>query len=267
MKGRVLFAACILLATGSSIFAVTAVSIEDNFFTPQNVTVPVGTTVKWTNNGAATHTATSGNGTPSGLFDSGNMTSGQTFQFTFNNPGTYPYYCKIHGAAMMSGTITVTCPTPSQLLLNPGFESGNTDWTSNPSTIINNTATFPARTGSWKAQLNGKGTTNTATLSQQIVIPSDACTAALTVYVRVSSKETTTAANDTMKVQVLNSSGQLLKTLKTYSNANKSSSYAKKSFDLIAYKGQTISIRFLGKENSSLKTTFLVDDSGVNITQ
>lgn len=124
---------------------------------------------------------------------------------------------------------------------------------------------YPLRTIS---TLNGKGTTNTASIFQQITIPSNACTAKLSFYLRIASTETTTsAANDKLKIQVLNGSGTLLKTLKTFSNLNKGTSYSKKSFDLLSFKGKTIRIRFLGTENSTLKTTFLVDDTAVSITQ
>ena len=252
MPRKILFTSLILLFSASVLPAAVGVSIEDNFFTPSSLTIPVGTTVLWTHNGNNTHTVTSGTpGSPSGLFDSGNLSHGKTFSFTFNNPGTIPYYCRIHGS-MMTGSITVTCPTTAQLLKNRGFESGNVTWTSSPSSIINNTTTFPPNTGSWKAQLNGKGVTNTAFIYQQITIPSNACTAKLLFYLRVASMETTTTSvNDKLKVQILDSSGFLLKTLKTYSNLDKSSSYAKNSFSLIGFKGKTIRVEFLGTENSS----------------
>jgi plastocyanin len=77
------------------------VSVMDNMFTPATMTVSVGTTVIWTNNGGVTHTVTSN----SGLFDSGNLTPGKTFQFKFTSAGSYPYHCNIHSG--MTGSITV----------------------------------------------------------------------------------------------------------------------------------------------------------------
>jgi hypothetical protein len=59
---------------------------------------------------------------------------------------------------------------------------------------------------------------------------------------------------------VRNSSGTVLATLATYSNLNKGSSYAQKSFDLSSYKGQTVQVYFVGTEDSTIQTTFLVDD-------
>jgi predicted lipoprotein with Yx(FWY)xxD motif/plastocyanin len=66
------------------------------------LTVPVGTTVVWTNEDSAPHTATEVNG----AFDSGNLAQGGTFSFTFEKAATYNYICQIH--PKMKGTITVT---------------------------------------------------------------------------------------------------------------------------------------------------------------
>lgn len=74
-----------------------AVSIQSNSFNPGSRTVSVGTTIKWTNNDNVTHTVTSGSpGNQTTLFDSGNLASGQTFEFTFTQTGTFNYFCKIH---------------------------------------------------------------------------------------------------------------------------------------------------------------------------
>ncbi len=77
-------------------------------FSPANVSVKVGTIVKWTNNDATSdHTVTSTNaGTPSPL-NSGSIASGATFSYTTTTTGNFPYYCTIHGV-MMSGLLTVT---------------------------------------------------------------------------------------------------------------------------------------------------------------
>ncbi len=189
------------------------------------------------------------------------------------SPGLTPekYYWRVRGsnscgkgAYTSSWNFTTTCGTSSQLLKNPGFESGNVKWSVNSSSIINNGVKYPARRGSWKAQLNGKGTTSTSWLYQQITAPSNACSATLSFYLRVVTAETTTTnSNDKLKIQILNSSGNLQRTLRTYSNLNKSSAYVKKSFDLSAFKGQTIRIRFYGTENGSKQTTFLIDGTRV----
>ena len=69
--------------------------------------MPQGTTVCWTNDGQTTHTSTS----DTGVWDSSFLAPGESFSFTFNNTGSFPYHCTIH-AAQMTGTITVTEPPP-----------------------------------------------------------------------------------------------------------------------------------------------------------
>ncbi len=80
--------------------------IQGMAFSPANKTISVGTTIKWTNYDGFNHTVTSGlPGTPSGLFDSGNIGSNGTFSYTFTQAGTVNFFCKIHNS--MRGTITV----------------------------------------------------------------------------------------------------------------------------------------------------------------
>ena len=85
-------------------------------FTPTDVKLAAGGTVTWRHDDVATHTVTSGpveqtGGTatakPDGRFDSGNITKGKTFQFTFAEPGEYPFFCAVHPATM-TGVVTVT---------------------------------------------------------------------------------------------------------------------------------------------------------------
>lgn len=82
------------------------VSMEDNFFEPANITVEPGTTVTWVQNGNNPHTTTSYDG----LWDSGMIEggSGGTFSFTFDEPGTYDYFCIPHEGQGMVGSVTVT---------------------------------------------------------------------------------------------------------------------------------------------------------------
>ncbi|HKP54868.1 MAG TPA: S8 family serine peptidase [Chloroflexia bacterium] len=86
--------------------AMALVSIVDFAFSPQNLTVSAGTTVRWTNNGEATHNSTSFKA----VWASPNLSTGQTFDYTFNTPGSYPYGCTLHSG--MEGTITVQAAVP-----------------------------------------------------------------------------------------------------------------------------------------------------------
>lgn len=77
------------------------ISIENFQFSPTTVTVPVGTTVTWTNNDGELHTVTSSEK----VFASAGLDAGEAFSYTFSTPGTYTYYCTLH--PHMTGTIIV----------------------------------------------------------------------------------------------------------------------------------------------------------------
>jgi plastocyanin len=102
-------AGMVLLLAGSSNVrantqqAATAGEVKiDNFsFGPGTLTVPVGTTVTWTNRDDIPHTAVS----TEGVFKSKVMDTDEKFSFTFSKPGNYPYFCSIH--PKMTGKVVV----------------------------------------------------------------------------------------------------------------------------------------------------------------
>lgn len=100
-----------------------------------------------------------------------------------------------------------------------------------------------------------------------MTIPSG-CSATLSFYLHVDTAETTTStAYDTLKAQVVNSSGTVLSTLATYSNLNAASGYTQRSFSLgTTYAGQTVTIKFTGVEGSTLQTSFVLDDTALNVS-
>ena len=74
----------------------------DNFsFGPQTLTVPVGTTVTWTNRDDIPHTIVS----TDGVFKSKVRDTDETFSYTFTKAGTYTYFCSVH--PKMTGKIIV----------------------------------------------------------------------------------------------------------------------------------------------------------------
>jgi len=91
------------------------VSVLNNFFSPQNLTIQVGETVTWTNNSGVHNVngtqATYPNNPQS--FGNGNAAFGWTFSHTFNIPGTYNYRCDPHVSVNMIGTITVMGAPPA----------------------------------------------------------------------------------------------------------------------------------------------------------
>ncbi|MGW1159110.1 putative Ig domain-containing protein [Streptomyces sp. NPDC002519] len=161
------------------------------------------------------------------------------------------------GSASFTWTVSSsggTC-TSTQLLGNPGFESGNTVWTASSGVITNDTGEA-AHGGSYKAWLDGYGSSHTDTVSQSVTIPSG-CKATLTFYLHIDTAETGSTAYDKLTVTAGG------KTLATYSNVNAASGYAQKSFDLSSLAGSTATLTFSGVEDSSLQTSFVVDDTAL----
>lgn len=80
-------------ATGQSEFTI---SIDDYLYEETVVTVSKGTTVTWTNNGAIGHDVTSDDASPQQGLSSPMLASGETYSYTFDETGTYNYYCQPH---------------------------------------------------------------------------------------------------------------------------------------------------------------------------
>ena len=80
---------------------------NEECFIPGTVTTSVGSTVIWTNNDSAAHTVTSGTAVdgPDGIFDSSIFMSGKTFEHTFDEAGSYDYFCVVH--PWMTGKVIV----------------------------------------------------------------------------------------------------------------------------------------------------------------
>jgi hypothetical protein len=172
--------------------------------------------------------------------DTTNATGSATFTWTISGTG---------GGGSCSG----------QKILNPGFESGTASWTAS-SGVITTDSGQPAHAGSYKAWLDGYGATHSDSLSQSVAIPAG-CTATLTFYLHIDSAETTTtSAYDKLTVKAGST------TLATYSNLNKASGYVLKSFNVSSLAGQTVSISFAGTEDSSLQTSFVIDDTALTLS-
>jgi hypothetical protein len=184
-------------------------------------------------------------------------------------PGTYNVTVAGSGGGQTHTTdINLTVSTAQQLLGNSGFENGSASpapWTVT-SGVIDSSGFEAPHTGSWKAWLDGYGSTHTDTLLQSVSIPSNTTSATLSFWLHIDTAETAAIANDTLKVQIRNSSGVVLATLATYSNLNAAAGYNQASFDVTSYKGQTIQLYLIGVENSKLKTSFVVDDFALTVT-
>jgi LPXTG-motif cell wall-anchored protein len=132
------------------------VGIADFSFSPASITVGVGETVTWSNNGPSDHTVTADDGS----FDSGTMGDGDGFSHTFSEAGTFAYVCAIH--AEMKGSVVVS--------------SGGSGPTSEGNTNGNATGTDPGTTGPTSESAAGEspsaaGTTDSLPSTGQNELP------------------------------------------------------------------------------------------------
>lgn len=173
---------------------------------------------------------------------------------------------------------TATCGGGQvERLANGGFETLTASTNSAPdgswartaysgtsfNTLIAN-GSYP-RTGTDYSYFGVYNSASQTVTSADAVIPAAATSATLTLYVSiVTSETTTTTAYDKLNVQLVDASnGAVLATLGTLSNLNKTASattYALKSYPVTAYKGKTVRVRFAATNDSSLVTSFRIDD-------
>ncbi|HEX3896033.1 MAG TPA: S53 family peptidase [Rudaea sp.] len=223
-------------------------------------------------NGFASSVSLSASGLPSGVtasFNPASTTTSSVLTLTASSTATVGTstvtITGTSGSLSHSTTVSLTVTSSgggsSQLFANTGFET-TASWTASSGVICNTGCSGEsAHGGVGFAWLDGYGSTHTDTLSQKVTVPSGKSSATLQYYLHIDTAETTkTTAYDTLSVQVLNSSGTVLATLSTYSNLNAATGYVVHTANLAAYIGQTIQIRFTGKEDSSLQTSFVLDD-------
>ncbi|MFE9559598.1 M28 family peptidase [Streptomyces sp. NPDC006487] len=226
-----------------------------------------------TTSGAAQTVALSVTGAPAGTTASLSPTSVQSGSSSTLSvqvgastaPGTYTLTVTGSGSVSHTTTYTLTVTgtgpscTPRQLVANGGFESGTTPWTTTTNVITNQAGQTP-HGGTYKAWLNGYGTTRTDSASQSVTIPTGCSSYQLGFYLHIDTAETENTVYDTFTVSV---GGQ---TLTTLSNVNAASGYQLKTFNVSQFAGQTVTLKFQGLEDASLQTSFVVDDVTLQVS-
>ena len=91
-----------------------------------------------------------------------------------------------------------------------------------------------------------------------------ATAATVSYWIRTDTAESGSTAYDTMRVQVV--SGGTATTLRSFSNVGTNATYTQYSHNLPASTGRTVTIRFTMTEDSSLQTSFVVDDTALNVS-
>ncbi|MEO5830028.1 MAG: CehA/McbA family metallohydrolase [Rhodanobacter sp.] len=168
----------------------------------------------------------------------------------------------VGNSATVAFNISNASSSPVQLIVNGGFESGTSPWLQT-SGVISNGSGEAAHAGSWKAWLDGYGSSHTDYVRQQISIPAGVAHATLKFFLHVDTAESGSTAYDTLQVQLITATGKYIN-LASFSNVNAASGYQQHTIPLDAYSGQTVQINFYGKEDSSLRTSFVIDDVAVD---
>ena len=165
--------------------------------------------------------------------------------------------------------------TSTQLLRNPGFETGTlAPWTGSSPGVLQPASppTHPAHSGAWLAVLGGGTAPQSDTLAQTLrVAPAMGRYRAATFsfWLEITTNDPAGKARDTLKVQELTTGGKVLKTLATFSNLNAAGKYVEHSFTLSAASvlgqpNQTITLKFTGAVTLKGHTTsFLIDDTAL----
>jgi subtilisin family serine protease len=152
-------------------------------------------------------------------------------------------------------------PTSSNLVKQPGFESGPGIWQGTEWTIDCDDGDPAPRAGSCHAWLSGYGTAATDQLSQKgIRLPAAAKT--LKFFTRITTAETGSTAYDKLFVRVI--ANGTTTTVMTLSNVNASNGYVRRTISLAPFTGKTVELRFVGVEDFALATRFYIDDVSIS---
>jgi hypothetical protein len=162
--------------------------------------------------------------------------------------------------ATATSTPTATPTGGSNVIVNPGFESGpGVGWQESSSKGYELITTTRPHTGSYSAYLCNYNSCKEY-VQQTITVPSNG---SLTYWRYMTSVDSKIYSYDYLKVQLYSTSGTLIKTLRTWSNTSTRSVWLQDTLSLSAYAGQTVILRFTGTTNASNASAFFIDDVSV----
>jgi hypothetical protein len=204
---------------------------------------------------------------PSGLISGTTASTGGTYTVTVTATDT----TSASGSTSFTWTVTVPCVKGQQVVNNGNFDTGSalpwwsmTTTSGSASRLLNNSTLSgkePPSSGNYDALLGSLGISHTDTVSQSLVVPAGCTSYPLSFNLHIDTAETTTTrSNDRLTVRIGST------TLASYSNLNKNTGYATRSFNLAAYAGQTVTLTFTATENSSRQTSFVIDDVSLPVS-
>ena len=177
------------------------------------------------------------------------------------------------GTASRSGTMTIAGLTftvtqagtgggGTELIVNPGFETGTTPWVISGQ-VVRSTGVYPHSGTAY--MILGAVNNTTGTLYQTVTIPTGT-SPNLNFWLNITTSEAPGTIFDRLFIEVRSTSGTLLATLATFSNVNSGTAgvyVLRGAYNLGAFAGQTVRIQFRATEDVSLPTSFRVDDVSV----
>jgi hypothetical protein len=147
-----------------------------------------------------------------------------------------------------------------QLLKNGSMEKGfGVGWSNTSGMQMGVILNTPSYDGTKCAKFCGSGSAMSVALFQNATIPATTSSATLSFALHIETRETTGGIHDTFAVQLRNTSGAILQTLATFSNLNAAAGYTVHTFNVSAFKGQTVQVYFVGTEDSAISTGFVLD--------
>jgi subtilisin family serine protease len=187
--------------------------------------------------------------------------------------GSFWIYGRINAFRAVSGGTTPTptpvtptpvTPTPTPVpggekIVNGGFESGLSPWVQSSSGGYSVVDTTNPHAGAYSAYLADYNN-GTDSVYQTVTIPTNGT---LSYWYYLDTDESGSTAYDYLRVRLYNSSGTLVTTLRSWSNASGEGLWKQDSISLASYAGQTLRVQFTGTNDSTLPTAFFVDDVSV----
>ncbi|MCK6549628.1 PQQ-dependent sugar dehydrogenase [Myxococcota bacterium] len=154
-----------------------------------------------------------------------------------------------------------TGPATTSREANGDFEEGTTSWTQTGTGLVTNATTNTPHGGSWYAQLGGSHS-SVGNVYQVVHVPADATAAALTFWLRTISEDNDPGCRDQLSVDLRTSAQVFLGTLYIGCNSFFGPNTWRHAgpFDLTAYRGQDLIVRFYATTDATRMTTFLIDD-------